>query len=476
MSSNLSDSPKAPVNLRRRLLGLTIGLTLATVLLSGLAVFTIAARSLWRNLDASLIQIAKTEIASATDTGTLHVHETGTRTLVVSGVTGYEKFVWLENAQGRIVAATDNVRAARSIIGINEAKRIAVEGKTIFADVEIDGRPARAVLTGFANTDGTPAVGVVCIPSRVVADVVTQVGEVIAFVGVVCIGVVAVISLLLTRIISEPIEGLALKVTTLEPSTKDTPASVEAPYVEMAPLTTAFNGLVEKVRNLIAERESTIARQRRFVADTSHELRTPVSNLQGTLEVALRRERTEEEYRKTLQTSLDEVHRLSRLVEDLLVLAKSDEAALEIRKSPTRVDALLREALDVCRIGDIKAEIDVPTSLEANLDPIRLRQAVDNLLRNAFLHASSRVVLSGHAGEGAIVITVRNDGPPISSEDAAVIFERFHRLDLSRARDTGGSGLGLAIVKAIAEAHGGTVSMASDSMGTAFELRLPADS
>jgi signal transduction histidine kinase len=458
-----------------RLLGLTIGLATATVLLSGLAVFTIAARSLWRNLDASLIQIAKTEIASATDTGTLHVHETGARTLVVSGVTGYEKFVWLENAQGRMVAATDNVRASRSIIGINEPKRLALEGKTTFGDVVIDGRRARAVFTGFANTDGTPAVGVVCIPSGVVTDVVNQIGEVIVLVGLVCIAAVTVIALLLTRIISDPIEGLAHQVSTLNPASVDTPASIEAPYVEMAPLTAAFNGLVERVQNLIGERESTIARQRRFVADTSHELRMPVSNLQGTLEVALRRERTEEEYRKALQTSLGEVHRLTRLVEDLLELAKSDEAALEIRKSPTRIDTLLCESLDACQIDGVDAELDVPGALEASVDPIRVRQAVDNLLRNAFLHASTRVVLSAHAEEGALVITVWNDGPPISPEDAAAIFERFHRLDHSRARDTGGSGLGLAIVKAIAEGHGGSVSIAGDSMGTAFELRLPAD-
>ena len=473
MSSNLNASPKAVVNLRGRLLGVTIGLATATVLLSGLAVFAIAARSLWRNLDASLIQIAKTEIASATDTGTLHVHETGTRTLTVSGVTGYEKFVWLENNRGRILAASANVRASRSITGVDEAMRRALKGATTFGDVLIDGRQARAVLTGFANTDGTPAVGVVCIPSGVVTDVVIQIGEVIVLVGLVCIAAVTVIALLLTRMISDPIEGLAHQVSLLEPAAQDAPAQIDPPYVEMVPLTAAFNGLVGRVRNLLAERESTIARQRRFVADTSHELRTPVSNLQGTLEVALRRERTEEEYRKALQTSLGEVQRLTRLVEDLLILAKSDEAALDIRKSEVRVEELLRDALEACRAPGIDAQIDVRESVVALLDPIRFRQAVDNLLRNAFLHASSRVMLSEHEVDSTLVITVWNDGPPISPEDTAAIFERFHRLDHSRARDTGGSGLGLAIVQAIAEGHGGSISVRSDSAGTAFVLRLP---
>lgn len=472
MSSNLKPTPKAAVNLRRRLLGLTIGLATATVILSGLAVFAIAARSLWENLDASLIQIAKTEIASATDTGTLHVHETGTRTLTVSGVTGYEKFVWLENEQGRILAASANVRASRSITGIDEAKRRALKGETTFGDVLIDGRQARAVFTGFSNTDGTPAVGVVCIPSGVVTDVVTQIGEVIVLVGLVCIAAVTVIALLVTRIVSAPIESLAKQVSTLEPAAQDAPASINPPYVEMAPLAAAFNDLVGRVRSLLAERESTIKRQRRFVADTSHELRTPVSNLQGTLEVALRRERTEDEYRKTLQTSLDEVQRLTRLVEDLLVLAKSDEAALDIRKSEMRVDELLRDALEACRTQGIDALLDVPEGLVAHLDPIRVRQAVDNLLRNAFTHATSRVVLSGSLDGNELVITVLNDGPPISPADTAAIFERFRRLDHSRARDTGGSGLGLAIVQAIAAGHGGSVSVASDSTGTRFDLRL----
>lgn len=473
MSSNLKPTPKAAVNLRRRLLGLTIGLATSFVILSGCAVFAIATSSLWRNLDASLIQIAKTEIASATDTGDLHVHETGTRTLTVSGVTGYEKFVWLENNRGRILAASANVRASRSITGAEAAKWRALKGETTFADMEIDGRQARAVLTGFSNIDGTPAVGVVCIPSEVVTDVANQIRDVIVLVGLVCIAAVTVIALLITRMISGPIEGLAQEVGQLEPAAEEAPDSIDPPYVEMAPLTSAFNGLVGRVRDLLAERESTIARQRRFVADTSHELRTPVSNLQGTLEVALRRERTEAEYRKTLQTSLGEVHRLTRLVEDLLLLAKSDEAALDIRKSAVRVDMLLKDALEACRTTGIAAQLVVPESLDAHIDPIRIRQAVDNLLRNAFTHAASQVNLSGSLDGNNLVITVSNDGPPISAADTAAIFERFRRLDHSRVRDTGGSGLGLAIVQAIAEGHGGTVSVESDATGTRFELHVP---
>lgn len=476
MFSSPIRKPRTAVNLHRRLLGLTMGLATATVVLSGLAVFTIVARSLWQNLDASLIQIARTEIASATDAGTLHVHETGTRTLVVSGVTGYEKFVWLEDAQGRILAASANVRASRSIAGGEEAKRRALRGETTFADVEIDGRVARAVFASFANTDGTAAVGAVCIPSAIVADVVTQVGEVIVLVGVVCIVVVAAISLLLTRLISNPIEGLAHQLSTVDPGAEHAPASIEAPYVEMAPLTSAFNGLVTRVRTLLSDRESTIGRQRQFVADTSHELRTPVANLQGTLEVALRRERSEEEYRKVLQTSLGEVQRLTRLVEDLLELAKSDEGALDIRKAPADLAGLLRDASEACRTVSIDAEVDVPDELFADVDAVRVRQAVDNLLRNAFAHATSRVVLSGRLDGDDVSITIWNDGPEIPHEDTVAIFERFRRLDHSRTRDTGGSGLGLAIVRAIAEGHGGSVSVSSDSMGTTFELRLPASS
>lgn len=461
------------MNLRRRVFGVTVGLVAGSVILAGSAVFLFAERSLRRNLDASLVQLARTEIASATDTGTLHIHETGPQTLTVSGVPGYEKFVWLENDKGKVLAATANVRASNSIEGTADGRARALRGVTSFGDLSIDGRPMRAVYYGFRNTDGTPAVGVVCFPSTLIDGMVTQIGEVVVGVGAFCILIGVLAAHFLAKFVADPLVQLARQVASLNPSSPVTPRAVAPPYDEIASLTDALNDLGTRVGTLIDERESTITNQRRFVADTSHELRTPVANLQGTLEVALRRERSADDYRLTLQTSLHETQRLARLVEDLLVLAKSDESTLEIRTAPSDLVPTLGEALRACHKEPIEARVELPGELVANVDRVRIRQAVDNLLRNAYAHAKTKVILKAERLESELSISVANDGPSLTPEETVSIFERFQRLDHSRARDTGGMGLGLSIVRAIASGHGGSVQVTSNESLTTFTLLIP---
>lgn len=473
MFSAIYQTAKPPVNLRRRVFGVTVGLVAGSVILAGSAVFLFAERSLRRNLDSSLVQLARTEIASATDTGTLHIHETGPQTLNVSGVPGYEKFVWLENGAGKLLAATANVRGSRSIVGTEDGKAQALRGVTSFGDLTIDGRPMRAVYYGFRNTDSTPAVGIVCFPSTLLDGMITQIGEVVLGVGAFCILIGVLAAHFLAKFVADPLVQLARQVADLDPSSPVTPQAVAPPYDEIASLTDALNGLGTRVSTLVDERETTIRNQRRFVADTSHELRTPVANLQGTLEVALRRERTADDYRMTLQTSLNETQRLARLVEDLLILAKSDESTLEIRTAPSDLVPTLEEALSACRKDPIETKVDLPKELVATVDRVRIRQAVDNLLRNAFSHAKTCVILSAERLDSMLSISVSNDGPSLTPEQTVSIFERFQRLDHSRARDTGGMGLGLAIVKAIASGHGGSIRVTSNEALTTFTLLIP---
>lgn len=461
------------IRLQRRVLAVTLGLTVGTVILTGAAVFLMSSASLRSNLDNSILQLARTEIASATDTGSLHVHETGQKTLDVSGVTGYEKFVWLESYDGRHLASTENVLPDSRIVGAEPFRKVARSGETTFGDIEIEGRSIRAVFYPFRDMKGQPAIGIVGFPTSIVTDLIAKIGEVVLLAGAFCILAAGAIAVFLARSVSEPLRLLAQRVESVDPSRSGSAALVEAPYEEMSTLVGSFNHLVGRVQEMLHERERTINRQRQFVADTSHELRTPVSNLQGTIEVTLRRERTEAEYRGALETSLGEVQRMSRLIQDLLALAKSDVGEFDVHPKECNLSPIVRAALTSCAPLEIEAEVDVPDVLMATCDADRVRQAVDNLLRNALTHAKSRIRVRVFEVEGDSVIGISNDGPPIAAGDTELIFERFHRLDHSRARDTGGSGLGLPIARAIAMAHGGTVTVESEPTETTFWLRFP---
>ncbi len=217
--------------------------------------------------------------------------------------------------------------------------------------------------------------------------------------------------------------------------------------------------LAETLNEMLARLEAAFAHERRFVADASHELRTPLALLKAELEVALRRRRSREELEQALRSASDETDRLTRLAEDLLLIARSDAGGLPIRRE--RIPAA--EVLDVVaerfsgRAGERGRALEVrpPDGLVLDADPVRLEQALGNLVDNALAHGGGRVVLSARRQAGLVELHVEDEGPGFPPEFIAAAFDRFTRsLD---ARTGGGSGLGLSIVELIAEAHGGTV-------------------
>ncbi|MGI9004719.1 MAG: sensor histidine kinase [Streptosporangiaceae bacterium] len=226
-----------------------------------------------------------------------------------------------------------------------------------------------------------------------------------------------------------------------------------------------------------------LARQRGFVADASHELRTPLAVLGAELELAGRPGRSRSELASAVANAEDEVARLTRLTNDLLLLARSDEGRLPVRPAPADVGLLLvssaeRAAARAAEAG-VRCAVDAPAGLVADLDEDRIRQAVDNLVDNAlrFAPPGSVVRAAAHAAGdngGDLVIEVTDTGPGFPEEFLPHAFERFRRPDRGRARSDGGAGLGLAIVAAIAAAHGGAASASNSADGGAVvSIRLP---
>ncbi|MGN6815509.1 MAG: sensor histidine kinase [Solirubrobacterales bacterium] len=234
---------------------------------------------------------------------------------------------------------------------------------------------------------------------------------------------------------------------------------------ELRALIAGFNRMLERL-------DLAFSRQRRFVSDASHELRTPLTALRGQLEVLASSPGADaEEIRRVKTVTLAEMERMEAMVEELLVLAQLDERS-EIEVSQVDLAALLRElaAADASgvELGEL-AEGQVAGS------PDLLARVVRNLLANARRHAgdSGRVVVSATAVDGRVTVRVDDDGSGIPPSERERVFERFHRVDPARGRDTGGSGLGLAISRELVEAHGGRIWVEDSPLGgarAAFEL------
>jgi signal transduction histidine kinase len=205
------------------------------------------------------------------------------------------------------------------------------------------------------------------------------------------------------------------------------------------------------------------ARQRAFVADAAHELRSPLANMRTELEVAQRIGDPPH-----VDGLLVDVERLTRLVDDLLLLARADDAPGLARTVPVELGALLRETAEKYGAARVPVTVAGGAPQWTSGDPQALRHVLTNLVDNAIRHAASQVTLAALPGG----FTVIDDGPGIAPADRERVFERFTRLDDARARDAGGAGLGLAIVQELVRRHGGTVTLADANPGVRARVRL----
>lgn len=232
--------------------------------------------------------------------------------------------------------------------------------------------------------------------------------------------------------------------------------------------------LGETMNSMLERLEDSAGRQRRFVADASHELRSPLANIQASLEVALARQDLEL-WQETGQDLQGENDRIQHLVEDLLLLARLDGRIPLAQDEVDLDDVVHAEAERLRRNASVTVHVVPLPALRVQGDGARLGQVVGNLADNAARHAATMVSLSMHRDGDLAVVQVTDDGPGVPLEDRVRIFDRFTRLDDARARDSGGSGLGLAISREIAQAHGGSLTLLSPEgqSGATFELRLP---
>jgi heavy metal sensor kinase len=278
----------------------------------------------------------------------------------------------------------------------------------------------------------------------------------------------------LTRRNLAPLASMAAQARRITHSNLDTrlDAGVAAAE-ELAALSSSFNELLSRL-------DRSFDHMRRFVADASHELRTPLAIIRGEADVALAHERAATEYKQALAIVLDESRRLSRLVDDLLNLARADAGRMKLRVEEFYLNDLLaeccRSAQTLAGARGVTLECSPHDDLVFRGDEELVRRMAMNLIDNAIRYtpAGGRVTVSLDSRGGDIAIRVADTGTGIAPEIVPHVFERFFRGDKARSRQDGGFGLGLAIVKWVAESHHGTVELASTpGAGSTFTVTLP---
>jgi len=272
-----------------------------------------------------------------------------------------------------------------------------------------------------------------------------------------------------------PVERMTSKAAQIGIDRLDERIDVPAAKDEIGHLADTLNAMLDRLQQGVEEKH-------RLVADASHELRTPLAAMRAELDVSLIADDLPAEAREVLESTREEVNRMSRIVDNLLTLARVDEGRLELLT--TRVDlgeaaaAAARPLRSLAAAKHVRLDLDAEPEL-ARADPQRLHQALTNFIENAikFTQEGGAVQIETWRDNGEVGVTVRDNGPGIPARDSAHVFDRFYRADPARGRAGRGSGLGLAICREIADAHGGRVWVESEEgKGSAFSLALPGGS
>jgi two-component system, OmpR family, heavy metal sensor histidine kinase CusS len=270
-----------------------------------------------------------------------------------------------------------------------------------------------------------------------------------------------------------PIEEISHAAARIRSTTLDERIATRGLPVELRNLAQTFNSMLDRL-------EQSFRHISQFSDDVAHELRTPINNLRGEIEVALGKARSGEAYRETLGSCLEECTRISRLIETLLFLARSDTSTHPLEREEIDVSRELAtvEAFYDAAAGDagIALRTTAAERLKARVNRTLFQQAIGNLVSNAIAHtpAGGSITIAAQESGNGLAVTVADTGCGIAPEHLPRVFERFYRVDRTHGGSTANVGLGLAVVKSIATRHGGGVEIASESgRGTKVKLTFP---
>ena len=487
------------LSVRARLTLWFTGILAATIVLFGGASYALLMRGLWQDVDATLESVAKA-VARAADRPSADVVPPGMDEMLrrFFGPSFTDRFYQFLDPHGRVDPRLPRLGDEPLHISPNALKN-AAEGYATFETMPSNARFPVRVLT-FPVAQGGHIVNVLQVGLSLEGLYMARQHFLWALAGLVPLALVLAGGggWLLARRALRPVDQMTRTARRIE-------AEHLGKRLNGAEVDDELGRLAKTLNEMLALLEAAFAQVRRFSADASHELKTPLTVLKGEIEVALRNPRDPAEYQQVLASVLEEVESMARLVDDLLLLSRADAGALRWEKQTVEMDRLVEE---VAKEGEIlgrgkqvQVKIQELEPLVVQGDGQRLKQLLRNLVDNAVKYTPSggQVALSLRRAEGSnapvvdsakpvdrltnqpigistewVEISVRDTGIGIPPDAVPRIFERFYRVDPARSRETGGAGLGLCIVKTIAEGHGGSIEVESTlGQGSRFSVRLP---
>jgi len=434
-------------------------------------VAAVAAVAVWLALAEAQYSALDESLASESRSIALVVSRGEVAGLAQSG--GSSQFgLLLFSTDGSLVASAWQPPPAATLQPI--VQRAAASGSSVFTTQAIDGVSQRVDATSVTASDGNRRI-LVLTRSTAEADKLLGTAAIVLGAGTVVL------------IIAASVVGFGLAGTALRPVREITSAArtfsehdlhrriqMDLPSDELGELARTFNSMLDRL-------ELAFESLRRFTADAAHELRAPLALIRTEAEVALRREHTSAEYAASLSTILEEGERLSRLAEQLLLLAQADAGALLTRRVALDLGRIVRDAAErwqrVAAGRDVVLTCEVTGQAPVRGDADLLTRLVDNLVDNALRYAppATEVTLDCRRADKSWEVAVVDRGPGVPPELRETLFERFSRGDHARRRETGGAGLGLALCAAIARLHDGTITLDSaEPSGARFVVSLPA--
>lgn len=382
----------------------------------------------------------------------------------LTGAAGDQSLVQVVNAEGVVVASSPSVEGEGPIAALRPAVGT-VQIQTSDALPIGEGEPFVVAARGAQTPDGPVTI--------LVAESLELVGQSTVIVaGLLMVGyplvliAVGVTSYWLVGRALAPVEAIRARVASIQGmSTTSDRVPVPDTHDEVGRLAETMNAMLERLHDASAS-------QRRFIADASHELRSPLATIRAAHEVAALHPEVQD-WTTTGSEVMAELDRVDQLVADLLLLARADEHGIPVNLEEVDLDdLLLKEGQRLRRLSSLEIAIHAPP-VRVVADAHQLARAVRNLTDNAARHASSRIELSVRDSDEFATLDVIDDGPGVAPQDRERIFDRFMRLDESRARSQGGTGLGLPIAREIAQSLGGSLHLVDDPDGTRFSMTIP---
>lgn len=445
--------PLRKLSLRGRLTLVSVAALALGLLAGGAVLVGVLNFALLRAVNAEALETAR-GVAGLVDQGSL-----SDPIPVTPGVQ-----VQVVDAAGRVRAVSATADRLVPILYADELRDLPDGRGTVIPGDRIGLRGAVRVVTLAAGRPGDP---VRILVARSTADVtqgvhLLRVTLLIAF--PVLVALLGAVSWRVVGAALRPVEALRAGAEDITGKARSDRLPVPDSRDEIHRLAVTLNGMLHRL-------DAARARQRAFVADAAHELRSPLTNMRTELEVAQRLPDTTD-WLSLSGDLLTDVERLSRLVDDLLLLARADDATTRAvaPAEPVELGQLLAEVAG--RYPAVRYQRPAaPLTVSGERDA--LGRVVANLLDNAVRHAAAEVTLSVAADGAYVLVSVADDGPGIPAADRERVFDRFTRLDDGRARDAGGSGLGLAIVRELVRRHHGTVTLGDAGPGLRADVRLP---